>query len=358
MAKKIAIIIPDVNVVGGAEFVAKRLASKLASEGYDVTLVSLFSNDQNAYSEHLLFNIRHLNLIKPTTLFQRFRLIFKRMTMLNDYDVVIGNNTYRYYLSPFWSKSHKKVEIQHMCYQENYFDNSFQSKFKLAWRNFNYFFLDSLVCLTEKDAKKFEKKGLKNTTVIENFIDATDGKKGKDCHSYKRCVSFGRLTEQKGFERIFDLWSKISKDFPEWKWDIYGEGELEQHLRIELSVRRISDSVTIRNFTTMVDREMETSSILLFPSRYEGFPLTLLEAMSCGLPCVSFDCDSGPSEIITNGENGYVVDDNDFSSFEIKLRELISQPSTLDNMSSKAIESVAKFGWNEIKRKWKHVLDE
>ncbi|MDF5669198.1 glycosyltransferase family 4 protein [Vibrio parahaemolyticus] len=358
MAKKIAIIIPDVNVVGGAEFVAKRLATNLVNEGYAVTLVSLFSSDKNSYSDDFLFTIRHLNLIKPKTLFQRLKLIFNRMAMLNDYDVVIGNNTYRYYLSPYWNKSHKKIEIQHMCYQENYFDNSFQSKFKLAWRNFNYSFLDGLVCLTNKDAKRFEYKGIKNTTVIENFIDVTDLKKGKDCHSYKRCVSFGRLTEQKGFERIFDLWSKISRDFPEWKWDIYGEGELEQHLRNELSVRGISESVTIRNFTTMVDKEMETSSILLFPSRYEGFPLTLLEAMSCGLPCISFDCDSGPSEIIINGENGYVVEDNDLSSFEVKLRELISQPSKLDNMSSKAIESVEKFGWKKIKRKWQYVLDE
>lgn len=104
-----------------------------------------------------------------------------------------------------------------------------------------------------------------------------------------------------------EAWNLIAKKYDSWEIAIFGDGDLKTTLNNKITEYNLSDSMKIQNPTDKIFDEYNNSSIYVLSSRFEGFPLVLLEAMSCGLPCVAFDCPHGPSDIITHGEDGLIV---------------------------------------------------
>ncbi len=168
----------------------------------------------------------------------------------------------------------------------------------------------------------------------------------------KKVLAIGRFAYQKGFDILINLWKNVDVKHPDWTLDIYGDGadkEKYSHLIAQLGLQ---DKVTLFPATSQVRETMLKYSILCFPSRYEGFGLVLAEAMECGLPCVAFDCPSGPAEIIRDGEDGFLVNLGDGDAYINRVNRLIENPQLRKDMGKLAYSNIKRFSLDNIMSQW------
>ena len=211
---------------------------------------------------------------------------------------------------------------------------------------------DAFVVLTERDRRAWPK--LDNIHVIPNFV--TGIPEVVPDYSRKRIVAFGRLSHEKGYDRLIKVWSMIYSDYPEWSLDIFGNGEAKDSLISTADSLVGNDSIVFHDPVENVYKEMLGSSIYVMPSRYEGFSLVLLEAMSVGLPCVSFDIDCGPSEMIENNKNGFLVPDGDMEKFAGCLRMLMNNEELRERMGREARGISDRFSEAAVMNQWEELL--
>ncbi len=134
-----------------------------------------------------------------------------------------------------------------------------------------------------------------NTLVVSGFSSLDN----------KVVFSAGRLVEGKNFKSLINIWKSVNESYPDWKLEIYGDGPMRYSLQKQIEDLGLNESVTLCGFTTDIESKMLKSSIFAFTSTLEGFGLVLLEAMSCGLPVVSYACPCGPKDIIEQGISGF-----------------------------------------------------
>ncbi|CCX62507.1 putative uncharacterized protein [Bacteroides sp. CAG:598] len=207
---------------------------------------------------------------------------------------------------------------------------------------------DKFIVLTYED--RFFWKNQNNIIVIPNFIPFIPEAKAKLTN--KICLAVGRLTYQKGFDRLIDIWKLVYEKFPDWQLHIYGSGELHDSLQNKINNYHLENVVKIYSPTKKIDAVYKESSILLLTSHYEGLPMVLLEAFSYGLPVVSFACKCGPKDLIENGINGYLLSDGDIANFAGNVIRLISDENLRQQMGNNAYLSVHQYSEKRIMDEW------
>lgn len=212
---------------------------------------------------------------------------------------------------------------------------------------------DVMVTLTKGDAKEW--RNAKRVEVIPNFT-VMPMSHTSNCES-KRVIAVGRLEWQKGYDRMIDVWAMVEKRHPDWSLDIFGSGTLETELNKQIKQLSLHN-IKINSFTPNISEEYVESSIFIMTSRFEGFSLVLLEAMQAGLPCVTFDCPFGPSDVVIDGGNGFLVPDGDVPLFAEKLCVLISDPSMIKRFSKSSSEQIKRFKVDEVMKLWKKLFEE
>ena len=212
---------------------------------------------------------------------------------------------------------------------------------------------DVIVTLTEKDAKNFS--DAKRVVVISNF--SLLRAEGAPDYAVKRCVALGRLTKQKNYPRMIEIWKRISEKNPDWTLDIYGEGEERTLIENIINEAGMAGRIVLHGNTDDVVSAMQSASIYLMTSRMEGFPLALVEAMKCGLPIVAFDCDFGPSEVIGNGTTGFLVPYSDDADFVELLQTLMSDEKLRKDMGDTAKKEVERFSCESIMKRWQQLFE-
>ena len=214
--------------------------------------------------------------------------------------------------------------------------------------------LDALVLLTREDANSW--KGVTNTFVIPNPTPFYP-EESSTCESHK-AICVGRLNEQKGYEYLIDAWTIVSKRHPDWILNAYGSGEIKEQLQMRIDEKGVSNSLILNEPTSdIIDKYLE-SSIYIMSSRFEGFPMVLLEAMSCGLPCVSFDCPNGAKDIIEDGRNGFLVGYLNVEQLADNICKLIENESLRKEMSNHAREDVKHYLPTEIMKLWERLFSD
>ncbi|MCF0186266.1 MAG: glycosyltransferase family 4 protein, partial [Bacteroidaceae bacterium] len=199
--------------------------------------------------------------------------------------------------------------------------------------------LDRLVVLTKEDSLQWE-KDLTRVITIPNPLSFYIDSSGL-CHDSKHVrehtvIAVGRYAHQKGFDRLIRIWSEVYQQFPQWQLHIYGRGDRTYYQQL-VAHFHLQESCFLHPFESDVQSIYKTASIFAFSSRYEGFGLTLIEAMHSGLPCVSFSCPCGPRDIITDGSDGFLVETE--NQFAQRLAQLMGDESLRREMAEYARNS-------------------
>ena len=181
-------------------------------------------------------------------------------------------------------------------------------------------YCNCVVTLTKQDIS-FWHKHAKRIEVIPNMLTITP-KKVSD-YEVKRVISAGRYMSEKGFDMLLKAWHLLPEDFHDWHLFIFGNGDRSEYQKI-VDNYKMETCVHLMPATDDIAEEFSKSSLYVMSSRYEGFGLVLAEAMSCGLPCISFDCPYGPREIIKDGEDGLLAKYKDVEDLAYKMASLMS----------------------------------
>jgi glycosyltransferase involved in cell wall biosynthesis len=197
-----------------------------------------------------------------------------------------------------------------------------------------------------------------NFVVIPNFISIELPNSFSNCHA-KRAISVGRLSSAKGFDYLIKAWAGVHRQYPEWVCDIYGYGygrENEyQQLIDENGLRNV---VVIHEPVRNISEKYAAASFYVMTSRNEGFPLVLPEAMACGLPVVSFNCNSGPSEIITDGVDGILVNQvGDIPAMTFAICRMIKDEEMRIWMGKNALRNVQRYSQEKIMTEWVKLIE-
>jgi len=214
---------------------------------------------------------------------------------------------------------------------------------------------DYLVCLTDGDASEWNIEDARITVIPNPITKCSD--KTSDCSAF-RVMCAGRLKEQKGFDMMIDAWNIVNKNHPNWHLYIYGEGEEENKLHAQIMKLGLENTINIMPFSHNIYEEYLKSSIFVLPSRYEGFGLVLIEAMSCGLPCVAFDCPYGPSEIIRDKEDGLIVENGNVEALANAICWMIEHNDERKAMGQRAKQDIARYDIDTVMDIWNNFFSD
>lgn len=206
-----------------------------------------------------------------------------------------------------------------------------------------------VVALTEGDAKAWSEIN-PSVCVIPNVVHLNESGYYSDCQD-KSAIFVGRFSEQKDIRSLLQIWEIVHHRYPEWVLNIYG-GYGEEKDELMPLLEQGGNGIRVHKPTPDIFDRYVDSSMLLLTSLYEPFGLVLPEAMSCGLPVISFDCPYGPADIITDGVDGFLIKDRNIEAFADKVCLLIDNPQLRRDMGKAGIQSSQRYHANQIMPQW------
>lgn len=353
------------------------IATQINNEGGIARVLQLKANyfvENFNYEVHIITqNNGHLNpfyTFHKNIVFHDLKIDNNKLLFLNSYKNQLNNcikkinpkviintdNGYKGYLLPFLLKklklpiifeSHGSIIMQ---YQKK--DNWFISKFNYNFRLFFGKFFNDFVVLSEFSKQEWN---YSNCTIISNPILIIFDLKAN--LNSKKVIAVGRHTFEKGFDDLLHIWKQVLLQLPDYQLVVYGEIDAnETYLKLAKKLK-IDKNVTFYNPVKNIHEKYCEASLLLMTSKYEGFPMVLLEALSVGLPCIAFDCPVGPRALIQNSENGYLIPLKNQSEFVEKVVFLFKNDQIRAKMSKNASKSIEKYNIELIMQQWKKLLE-
>jgi glycosyltransferase involved in cell wall biosynthesis len=239
----------------------------------------------------------------------------------------------------------KDVDFENSTFIHRITTKLFRRKFKR---------LDRLITLTHGDANDW-KRVCDKVSVIPNVVHLNESGKYSQCRT-KRAIFAGRFDLQKDVESLARVWFLVQHRHPDWVLEVYGNGKMKPHFRRIVEENKLN--VIISPAVPNILSKFIESSILLMTSLYEPFGLVLVEAMSCGVPVVAFDCPYGPADIIHDGVDGYLVKNRDVEAYSDHVCYLIENESQRKKMGHAAILSSQRYNANNIMPLWTQLFNE
>lgn len=353
---KIGFVINDISCGRGSERVAITIANEL-SRWYEVQFISL-----NQINQQSFFSVDKKVIIIPlpdsevsnklAKKLQDFRYITKCITQYR-FDILVGVGSYPSTLLGMIKKVGSK---QIKCLGWEHANRSaLRSYFWNKLRKIFYRELDGLICLNLSD--EIDYKGYaKSIKVIPNPL-AFQSIEIAPLNT-KTIISIGALETEKGFDLLIEAFKIISNRIPDWKLVIIGEGSMKDSLEKQIKSIGVGERISIKPAVIDVRKEYLQASIYVLPSRREGFGMVLIEAMECGVPCISFDCPTGPKHIITHDKNGILVPPNDIGKLAAAIYDLISNHEKMQKLAIDGKTAVKKYRREFIVGHWQACLNE
>ncbi len=357
--KSIAFVISSLNS-GGAERVVSTLSNELTKK-YKVTIVTFIGGQP-------FYNLDNRIKVLPTTdeiapsqnIFRALKTnfgLYKKISVIlknEKIDLVIGFMTSPNVLAILAAKANKiPVIISERI-------NPFLSNTSFVWnqlRKFSYPKANYLVVQTEEIKSFFKGKLLPcQLLILANPISAELTANRNSLQQKENVVlNVGRHTGQKAQHMLIRAFAAIRPEG--WELHIIGRGPLKNTLQNLISELHMENKIYLLPPTHEIEKHYNEASIFAFTSIFEGFPNALTEAMHFGLPCIATDCPTGPSELIENDENGFLIPVNDKKILQLKLQILISDKILQKRFGEKARESVVKYEAENVSKTWEDLIE-
>lgn len=215
-----------------------------------------------------------------------------------------------------------------------------------------------IVALTESSAATLAPLTSSPVEVIPSAVDQPPRISNRVlAAANQRIVGIGRLEPEKGFDRLIEAFATVAGRHPEWSLRIIGEGSQLKTLRLLAGQRGVAEQVSFAGWIRPIWDELAAATIFALPSRYEGFPSALLEAMAVGVPCIAVDCESGPRAILTHQTDGLLVP-NTTADLAQGLQRMIEQPERREQWAVRGISVAKRFSWNNIVNDYERILQQ
>ena len=169
-------------------------------------------------------------------------------------------------------------------------------------------------------------------------------------------VAVGRLDPQKGFDLLIEAFSQVASRYPSWRLAILGEGAARPELTSLIATRKLAARVSLPGFIAEPRAIMRQADLFVLSSRYEGMPNALIEAMSEGRACVSFDCPTGPGELIQHSINGWLVPAGDVDALSAALGDLMGDNGLRQRLGRRARAIADAYSQRSIMGLWNSLL--
>ena len=360
MAKKICIVKWILDDSGGGERVAVSLANELTKK-YEVHLIGITTkesdlffkiNSQVKYSNFFDHRVRlSKNILKISKLLKKYFID-------NEIEVAFGIGiSANVFLSLAGIGTQTKVVL---CDHTNSITDNSELSQKVQ-RYVGTKLADKIITLTQEDRENYIKKhGVSDERIcyIYNWKEAALSDVSYNNKSTK-IVTVGRFDSQKGYDYLVQVAKKVLSEKSDWTWEIYGSGNQDEVDKIKELIKEnnLQDNLLIKGLEKNQDLIYGDKGIYVMTSRYEGLPLVLLEAQQYNLPIVSFCCPTGPSEIVEDGVNGFLVDCYDTDKMSEKLLKLMENESLRHSFSAHAKDNMDKFDKNRILNQWIELIE-
>lgn len=298
--------------------------------------LSVNYNRQQSYfsPENLKKAIKHFK--KQTQLFREIQP-----------DVIISPNfNWDFYWFPFIHRKSRKIKEIHSSRYS--WEPTIKNRIN-AWFEKRY---DAVVVLNKDEANYFNAK---NIFVIPNPVEKSVFSALLES---KKVIAAGRISPVKGFDQLITAWKIVHSRFPDWQLHFYGQDYLNTQEKLEKQIieLELQDVVFFKGSVNNMDETMSQYSIYAMSSISECFPMVLLEAMSVGLPIVSYDCPHGPGNIITHGIDGFLAENQNPNSLAEELIKVIGDNILRKEMGSNAKQNSIRFNTENIMQKWLSLL--
>ena len=365
---KLVYIANKINGTSGLQrMIALQINYFIKNYKYEIDLILLNQDIEEEKNFFELNSALHIHYLKNSStplksFYLKVKSLNKILNRINpDIIVACESDIFSLYLPKFVNRKFKMVYQRHDTKHLNFMgsNNSIKTKILntikkllLSFAGKDY---DKFVLLS--DAHRTDWKSLKNTAVISNpiILDTKDSKAKLDS---KVILSVGRHDYVKGFDMLLYCWQKVKEKHPDWMLKIVGKRTGNIDLKGLAKDLNISDSIILKGHTKDISKAYLESSIYVCSSRLEGFPLVLIEAMSFGLPVVSFDCKYGPREIINDSIDGILVSQNDIDLLADSINHLIENVELRKQMGDKASENIKRYSIDKIMNQWKTLFEE
>ncbi len=378
---RILFVLRSFAMLAGTERVVSNKLNWLANHGYEVALVTYEQGSHPmAYELHPSIRVTDLDVRFFTTnrlpLYQRY-IAYRRMKRLfrqrlqqvvDDFRPdIIMTTTYSLKIADEILKvrggTHLVMESHETCSTVmKAYDYRSRPLMRMVaqWYDRQYYQIvdrfDQLVTLTAGDAAEWQRHIKVPVSVIPNplmYYPSTLSDKPATGH---RFISVGRLERVKGFDRLITAFARIAEQCEDWCLDIYGQGSEEVALRAQIAQYGLEQRILIHQPTPHIYDAYQQSDCYVLTSRHEGFGMVLLEAMSCGLPCVAFDCPYGPGEVIKNGETGWLVRNDDVEQLAERLLWVATHDDERQQLGETARQQVLQYQNDAVMQQWTNLF--
>ncbi len=339
---------------GGAERVLILLANHFETQGQDVTIIT-FNNNEVWRPNKAIKRVRlHEGRIKNQMIRSTVALIKYYYQKKNRPDVLISFMTSTNLIGILVARLFgiKIIASEHINHVSE------TSRIERFTRNHAYRYASALTCLTSFDLDYYKNKKI-NVSVMPNPCTYEVYREPyRERENVILAVGDLDRYHHKGFDNLIPLIALVLKKHTDWKLKLVGGGVKGTELLKELvKSNDIETQVIFEGFSNQVSKIMQKSEIYIMPSRFEGLPMVLLEAMSQGMACIAFDCISGPSDIITHNVNGLLIENQNFQLMSNQLNELIEMPEKRLKFAAHAVESLDNFKIEKIYHNYLNIFE-